>query len=275
MRAQRGPGRRRCSGSAGCPGWSRLAPKPLAVQAPRAAGAACGAGSAPALSGGRGGAGALAGAPLLGRGGLPALMLRRAGGEAGGEAERPAGPPPDAPAEAGPSRPVARGASQRPVSLVWLRRDLRLDDNPALTAALKTGGNVVRGAAAWRRAAAGRRGAGAPVRRAWFWGSACLRPLTRRLVPPRAGGVLHLGSRGGRPVPARPLQPLVAAQQPEGAVSLAPEARLAPGFALRTPGARPQRARSRAARGARPLGRAPPPPAAAAGPPAALRRKSD
>jgi len=32
---------------------------------------------------------------------------------------------------------------KRPVSIVWLRRDLRLDDNPALTAALKTGGDVV------------------------------------------------------------------------------------------------------------------------------------
>lgn len=49
--------------------------------------------------------------------------------------------PPGQPAalEAGPSRAVhARGTS-----LVWLRRDLRLDDNPALAAALKTGGAVV------------------------------------------------------------------------------------------------------------------------------------
>jgi hypothetical protein len=37
------------------------------------------------------------------------------------------------------SPPLPRGTA-----LVWLRRDLRLDDNPALTAALKTGGTVVR-----------------------------------------------------------------------------------------------------------------------------------
>jgi len=87
-------------------------------------------------------------------------MLR---GRADGEAERPAGPPADA-AEAGPSRPVARGALQRPVSLVWLRRDLRLDDNPALTAALKTGGNVVRARVArLRRAACGRNASPARV----------------------------------------------------------------------------------------------------------------
>jgi hypothetical protein len=75
-----------------------------------------------------------------------------AAGAAGGvEAERPAGPPP-AEGEAGPSSaPAPVAARQRPVSLVWLRRDLRLDDNPALTAALKTGGNVVRGAGAGAR----------------------------------------------------------------------------------------------------------------------------
>jgi hypothetical protein len=72
-------------------------------------------------------------------------MRGAAAGGAAGEAERPAGPPPAGAPEAGPSRPHAvRGGVSRPVSLVWLRRDLRLDDNPALTAALKTGGNVVR-----------------------------------------------------------------------------------------------------------------------------------
>lgn len=43
-------------------------------------------------------------------------------------------------------------------SIVWLRRDLRMDDNPALNAALKTGGNVVSGAfrarAPWRTCSA-------------------------------------------------------------------------------------------------------------------------
>ena len=47
---------------------------------------------------------------------------------------------------AGVSSPPAphNQALPRGTALVWLRRDLRLDDNPALTAALKTGGTVVR-----------------------------------------------------------------------------------------------------------------------------------
>jgi hypothetical protein len=57
--------------------------------------------------------------------------------------QRPAAPPEQQ--EAGPSQQVAAIApNPRGVSLVWLRRDLRLDDNPALAAALKTGGSVVR-----------------------------------------------------------------------------------------------------------------------------------
>ena len=65
---------------------------------------------------------------------------------------RPAGPLVEAAPEAGPSsRPGAeRSNNGRGTALVWLRRDLRLDDNPALTAALKTGGNVVRAAARGR-----------------------------------------------------------------------------------------------------------------------------
>jgi deoxyribodipyrimidine photolyase len=52
----------------------------------------------------------------------------------------------EAAAEAGPSSGVPQAAPVVPrgTALVWLRRDLRLDDNPALTAALKTGGTVVR-----------------------------------------------------------------------------------------------------------------------------------
>lgn len=61
------------------------------------------------------------------------------------EAARPL-PPPLVEEEAGLDPPVPVHAAfcrKRPVSIVWLRRDLRLDDNPALTAALKTGGDVV------------------------------------------------------------------------------------------------------------------------------------
>ena len=71
---------------------------------------------------------------------------------------------PAAPAEqqvAGPSRatertlaPLCRRQPGQMVSIVWLRRDLRLDDNPALNAALKTGGNVVRADAVTRRCGA-------------------------------------------------------------------------------------------------------------------------
>jgi hypothetical protein len=197
------------------------------------------------LSGSRG-AGAAPGV-LLGQGGslLAAMLRARAGGGLDGEAERPAGPPPDACAEAGPCRPLAArgGALQRPVSLVWLRRDLRLDDNPALTAALKTGGNVVRAAARGRVASRSTTRQAATLRLACFGAVGCL--LSHAATPP--GGRLHLVSRGGRPVPAGPLQPLVAAQQPQGAVRLAPEAGLSPGSALRTPGARPARTRRRPA----------------------------
>jgi len=52
-----------------------------------------------------------------------------------------AGPSLDVPVAPPPAVPPSL---QRPTSLVWLRRDLRLDDNPALVAALKTGGKVVR-----------------------------------------------------------------------------------------------------------------------------------
>lgn len=59
----------------------------------------------------------------------------------------------EAAAEAGPSSGVPQAAPVVPrgTALVWLRRDLRLDDNPALTAALKTGGTVVRPHTASRR----------------------------------------------------------------------------------------------------------------------------
>ena len=84
--------------------------------------------------------------------------------------------------EAGPSSQTRGGlqSTQQPdngrkprttTSIVWLRRDLRLDDNPALNAALRQGGNVVRvgtrgGPAGCEHgpAAAGRRPGGSALR---------------------------------------------------------------------------------------------------------------
>lgn len=51
----------------------------------------------------------------------------------------------DLAASAGVTAPVLCAWPGQLTSIVWFRRDLRLDDNPALNAALKTGGNVVSG----------------------------------------------------------------------------------------------------------------------------------
>jgi hypothetical protein len=65
--------------------------------------------------------------------------------EEGGRVEE-AGPSPrnelEAAAAVGVAHPLCAWPGQL-TSIVWLRRDLRMDDNPALNAALKTGGNVV------------------------------------------------------------------------------------------------------------------------------------
>ncbi len=154
-----------------------------------------------------------------------------------------------------------------PTALLWLRRDLRVADNPALVAALQGAFRVVRhhllACAATPCVVLAASVLDRPLEQLSPKGD-FLRPWSRHspgtsarqlgsdAAARRVGARLHMGAGGGGPVPAGALLPVVAAEQPPGAGGGPARAGVQPHLPLRA--GEPHRAAAAGAGGRRPGG---------------------